>query len=889
MPHNAAPNLSILSWNCQSIRNKATELQHHLHTSNIDIAVLCETWLTLNHQLKLQDYTIHRRDRANGEHGGVAVAIKSSIKHSLLLFPNTQVIEAIGIKVMTPNNHDIDIVSCYFPGGSNRQSLEWFKKDIDYLTSLTRTSYFLIGDFNSKHRLWNNIRSNVSGVILYNQMSRNNFVIQYPPTPTYHPPQTRALYQSTIDICITNNVHSTSQMNSLPILSSDHNAVEFTIYTDTYSVPRTKFRFDLAKWANFQTHVIQHIDPNTTLSTEADINCVIHGLTDTIQRAIELHVPKTKYKTNTVKLPTPTVHKISLRNTLRRQWQRTRLVSLRRYVNKLTREIAAECRTHRNKQFGSMLQNLDFASTKFWRATKIIKQTQNCMPPLHDTRTNTKLYNNIEKATAIGKVFENAHHTTHHMDNTQQNRIVEESLNHIDNTHINRDTLVQYHTTPSAVKNIIRKSKNKKAPGYDNINNFVIKHLPNKCIVLLTNIYNACINIGYFPTMWKSAKVIAIPKPNKDNTNPQSYRPISLLSSLSKIFESTILNKLEQFTESHHIIPDTQFGFRKHMSTVHQLARVTKHIQTAQHQHKSTGLVTLDIEKAFDSIWHDGLIHKLHSYHYPLALIKIVNSYIRGRSFSVHISSEISPTHQIVAGLPQGSCLSPLLYNIYTADIPQNRHTQLALFADDTAIYCSDTNPNVIVSKLEATLTELDNYFTSWKIKVNNNKTQSIFFTKRRAERFLPNRCINFKNTELSWNSEIKYLGVMFDKKLSFKLHCQYANEKAQKYVQILYPLINRHSKLNIKNKLLIFKCIFKPMLLYAGPVWSNCADNNKKCLQVTQNKILKLAFNLPFFYSTVQLHILANTQPIKVSLETLTHQFRQNCTNSSNEIIANI
>lgn len=129
------------------------ELQNYLHSSNIDFAALSETWLAKGQFLSLQNYTLYRRDRENGEHGGVAIAVKNKIKHALLPAINTTIIEAVVISIPTASNRSITLISCYFPGGSSPQKLDLFKKDIKILTSITKASYFLIGDFNSKHRL----------------------------------------------------------------------------------------------------------------------------------------------------------------------------------------------------------------------------------------------------------------------------------------------------------------------------------------------------------------------------------------------------------------------------------------------------------------------------------------------------------------------------------------------------------------------------------------------------------------------------------------------------------------------------------------------------------------------------------------------------------------
>jgi Reverse transcriptase (RNA-dependent DNA polymerase) len=431
--------------------------------------------------------------------------------------------------------------------------------------------------------------------------------------------------------------------------------------------------------------------------------------------------------------------------------------------------------------------------------------------------------------------------------------------------------------------------KSRKSPGQDRIQNFILKKLPFRALVLITKLINACILQSYFPKNWKIAKIIAIQKENKDPTNPSSYRPISLLSSISKLLEKVLLNRINKHVDNNNIIPNHQFGFRKAHSTTHQLYRVTKLIKNNMLRHKSTGMISLDNEKAYDTTWHDGLIHKLLKHNFPMPLIKMIKSFLSTRYFYVQIYDEKSTEFQIPAGLPQGSSLSPILYNIYTCDLKVPQNTTLAQFADDTNIITCNTHPRPIINTLEKSFQKISKYYFKWKIKINESKSKSIFFTKRRTTRFLPHRQLQLNNHKISWSDSIKYLGIELDKKLIFSKHVQNTKLKTLKYIKILYPFINRKSKLNYNNKLLIFKNIFHPILLYASPVWGNCANIHLRTLQTTQNKILKLILNKPFYYKTSKLHSKTNIQLIKDIISKRTNTFISKCNQSNNPLISNI
>ena len=157
-------------------------------------------------------------------------------------------------------------------------------------------------------------------------------------------------------------------------------------------------------------------------------------------------------------------------------------------------------------------------------------------------------------------------------------------------------------TNPTEVRRHINSLKPTTAPGNDGISTVMLRHLPIRANQHLTLLFKSILQLGYFPTIWKAAKVIDIHKPNKPPTDVNSYRPISLLSSINKLLESIIASRLTTFVNQNHLIPDTQFGFRKKHFTVSQLARIVDHISHGYNLRKHTGMALLDLEKAYDTV-----------------------------------------------------------------------------------------------------------------------------------------------------------------------------------------------------------------------------------------------------------------------------------------------
>lgn len=213
--------------------------------------------------------------------------------------------------------------------------------------------------------------------------------------------------------------------------------------------------------------------------------------------------------------------------------------------------------------------------------------------------------------------------------------------------------------------------------------------------------------------------------------------------------------------------------------------------------------------------------------------MKLIKSFLLGRSFAISVNGCTSGVHRIPCGVPQGSVLSPTLYNIFTSDVLIVDGVTYAFFADDTAFLATDDDPEIVTCKLQHAQNKLQEFQHKWRIKTNATKSQAIFFTRRRSPRFLPTAEINVNGSNIPWKAEVEYLGLTLDQKLLFDKHINRAINKANCLSRSLYSLINRRSPLQIANKLLLYKCVFRPVLTYGCPVWGNCVLSHLRRLQV--------------------------------------------------------
>lgn len=253
------------------------------------------------------------------------------------------------------------------------------------------------------------------------------------------------------------------------------------------------------------------------------------------------------------------------------------------------------------------------------------------------------------------------------------------------------------------------------------------------------------------------------------------------------------------------------------------------------------------------------------------------------------LDSTTSSTRAIPAGLPQGSVLSPILYNIFIADFPPIKDVQSAFYADDTAIFASANRTKTICSRLQKAVNVIGDYFAKWKIKINSAKTQAIVFPFNNQRKRRPTSQIQLNNTAIEFSKEVKYLGVQLDEKLLFGAHINKIGAKASRCVSSIFPLISRSSKLYRGNKILLYKTVVRPMLVYASPVWPSAALSHRKKLQIIQNRCLKIICNLPRRFSTSRLHGLTGIPLMNEFLLSSQTKFIDNCANSSANLIRNL
>ncbi|KAL0270294.1 UNVERIFIED_CONTAM: hypothetical protein PYX00_007756 [Menopon gallinae] len=415
----------------------------------------------------------------------------------------------------------------------------------------------------------------------------------------------------------------------------------------------------------------------------------------------------------------------------------------------------------------------------------------------------------------------------------------------------------------------IGQKESRKAPGWDLITGKVVRELSPKCLRILTIIYNSILRLGYFPSLWKVADIIMLPKPGKSPDQLTSYRPISLLPLFSKILEKLLLNRLNPLIEASHALPNHQFGFRHQHSTVEQVHRIARVITQSFEAKEYCSAAFLDISQAFDKVWHVGLLHKLHTL-LPPYLYTLLHSYLSDRHFCVRHLGARTDLHPICSGVPQGSVLGPTLYLLFTSDIPTTPTTTIATFADDTALLASHPDPAVATARLQRHLDRLQLWLSKWRIRANDAKSVHVTFTLRRQT--CPPLYLN--GSIIPPATSVKYLGVHLDRRLTWKTHIQTKRAHCQTVLRQLYWLLGRHSSLPLPQKLLLYKAILKPIWTYGIQLWGSASSSNLEILERFQSKTLRLLTKAPWFVPNRVLHEDLGVPSIKAEIGRLTSSY---------------
>uniref|UniRef100_A0A8C6LHB5 Reverse transcriptase domain-containing protein n=1 Tax=Nothobranchius furzeri TaxID=105023 RepID=A0A8C6LHB5_NOTFU len=356
---------------------------------------------------------------------------------------------------------------------------------------------------------------------------------------------------------------------------------------------------------------------------------------------------------------------------------------------------------------------------------------------------------------------------------------------------------------------------------------------------MLLELYHRVWEGGILPQSWKEAVVVPIRKPGKDNTDPGNYRPTALTSNICKIMGCMINERLMYYNESKGYISKCQSGFRRGRNTMDPVLCLEYEVRKAQINKESVVDVFFDIEKAYDTMWREGLLNKIRKMGINGQMFEWIKNFLMGRLIQVRIGIVLSEKFPVENGTPQGSTVSPLLFSLMINYVFNGIKDGMGFsrFADDGAIWKRGENVKFIVKKLQEAIGKVEEWSYKW-FKFSVEKTKTMFFTRKKVREDLK---LKLYSQELERVNKFKFLGIWFDERITWGVHIQSIMDKSKKVLNIMRCLVGSEWGADRKSMKAIFNGLIRSVLDYGCVAYNSAAKTTLLKLNSIQNQALRL------------------------------------------------
>ena len=687
--------LKIVTWNANGILSKLQTFEMLLNSQDIDICLLTETHLTIKNYLNIKNYKVYNAIcPGNTARGGSSIIIKDTIDHfEFGKLESTEIQMSIVQICSQKQKINVGVAYCSPTCSIKRETFKSLLLELG-------DRFILGGDFNAKHSDWGSRVTLTRGNELMHAIKELGCNFHSSGNPTYWPTD-RNKIPDLVDFFISKRVSPNFiSVEDSHDFNSDHSAVILKLSEAIVKkANKPTLTNSSTDWLSFKLELDSKLDLAVSLDTIEDLEQASENFMKLVQNSAWNNTKSINSRKITTNYPEHIRNKVREKRRARKRWQQTRDPADKNILNNLAQQLSRDIKWFKENALKNYFSNLSAEEdTKYslWKATKKSKKTVEHKAPIKKPNGNWAK-SNKEKAETFAEHLANIFQP-----NTGDSDI---DTTNITNNYINSIPLV----TRKELLKEIKCLKLKKAPGFDLITAQVLKNLPKKAILFLQLLLNTAIKLRHVPSIWKVAEIIMIPKPGKSPNDVKSYRPISLLPLISKLFEIIIQKRIQVYIERFKVIPNHQFGFRKSHATIDQIHRITDVIEKVFERKEICSTVFLDVAQAFDKVWHEGLILKLNRF-LPSSYVKLLTSYLTDRTFRVREENDYSHLKDIKAGVPQGSILGPILYLIYTSDLPTMENLTVATFADDTALMATGRDIVESSSKLQ----NANNLISNW-------------------------------------------------------------------------------------------------------------------------------------------------------------------------------
>ncbi len=846
----AKPNkVNIIHFNARSLLSKMPELRLLVSSTKPHIIAVTETWLSScvpNGAIRVHGYdTVYRYDRPDHRRGGgVLLLVRNNLscteRPDLRVWPESVWAE-IRLTCQTL------IVGCLYRPPSSDSSILSDDLELTFNKIDFRHKVVLVGDFNATSPSWcSSDKYNVAGRHLEPSFLALG-LHQCLSSPTHLRPD--GSFGALLDLVLTNHPSSVTAVTTHPpVGSSDHLVVQCSLSFKTSSIPlsdrhpKLVWCYERADMRALNNALMEADWPGVRDAENIDDAWECWQLT--FMSTVNKFVPHKTIHKFAKKNPwvTPDVEKAikEKRAAFRRfkkdprQETRRNFTTLRNRVTYLIRksERAHTATLHRSVR----LSTSPSSSQEFWRYVRNVtgKTRHTAIPDLVEPLSNRTVSLAQEKANLLNSFF--VQQTM--LDGSDDKRPDRESLA------VNANTFSYLETNPAKVFEVLSSLKPNKAAGLDGIPPRLLKLCCRSIACSLTCLFNRSFELSQFPQAWRDALVVPIHKKG-NSADPGNYRPIALLSTVSKVLERIVHDKLSTFLRPW--LSKQQSGFRKKDGTVPQLVRLTQQWSETIDKSAYVGVLFFDLKKAFDRVWHRGLLTKLQAAGIRGSALSWFTSFLAHRRQTTLVDCFMSPLAAVEAGVPQGAILSPLLFSVYINDLvsaaslsEDSKHgtsrCEINMFADDTLACVSSPREAGLNLQLQLAADTISKWFDLWRLSVNTSKTVCMVLRSRRMPPC--SLTIFIHSVAVPQVQNHRHLGITFTEYLSWSDHVTNIINRASSKIGLLRRLRYRITP-NVIRDLYIY-CI-RPTLEYANIVWSGLSASDIARLERCNRRAARL------------------------------------------------
>lgn len=792
------------------------------------VITLSETWLNngiSDKDIKLDDYVSFRKDR--GSRGGGLLTYVASNLTADLAFPeeSPQYFEGLFVNITFHENKSLIIGNIYKPPSAPAETTDCILSTINSLNRSTEK--IILGDFNSN---WLD-RSSHKVRTLFNSINLSQIISE----PTRVGPSSSSL----LDWILVSHPGRITQSGVLPDSFSDHSMV-FCVWKIKLVHPPPKL---------IKIRHINKINPEHFIQDILNVNWGRFQLIPTVEEAwhffyseflqvINKNAPLISKKIRGQNLPWIKGELIGLLKQRDKAWGKFRKTRDSTDWN-IYKELRNRCKTETRNAKASYFKNslaTDFKNPKnFWKKMNYLTNKSSKSSTTHISSNGQMVSEPVMIAEAFSHHFATIGQTmsgnSHYGPSLTQGRSNSSFCFNI--------------VSPFDVQRVIDGMRAGCSAGPDGLDIRFFKLASHVLSFPLADLFNLSLTTGEIPSSWKSARVIPLHK-GGSTSDMNNYRPISIINSVTKIFEKLIFNQLSTYLTDHNILSQHQSGFRPGYSTTTALLKFTNDVMSAADSNMPSGAIFIDLSKAFDLVDHYLLLDKLHAIGLSRTALLFFNSFLHNRTQSVFFQGRESKFKLIDKGVPQGSSLGPLLFSIFINDLPQMcSDSQIHLYADDTVLYYSSANISHIQHTLQSDFNKVQQWFLSNKLLLNKEKSYSMLFCTRTSSLPSTNWSVTLLDgTLLERVEEFKYLGVWLDSQLSFRHHINAISKKITGCLKSLYRSVDCFSQ--EVRKRIVTQLIF-PILDYADVVYGNTPETHLHPLNVLYNSLCRFVLRCPY------------------------------------------